>query len=224
MVRLQFGPFTFHADRRQLLRDGEEVHLTPKAFDLLALLIERAPAVVRKPEIHTRLWPETFVSDATLVGLVKELRRALNDDRQGTIIRTAHRVGYAFAGSTDAGARRVGPVVSYWIETGTRRIPLQEGITVIGRDPDATVWLDVAGVSRRHAHIVVEAGSAWLEDLGSKNGTLLGDRPVRGKVALCDADRIQLSTEILVFHSSDKGLPTLTQPVLPTASRSDGSE
>ena len=95
----RFGAFTLHADRRQLLRDGREVHLTPKAFDLLTLLVAHAPAVVPKREIHARLWPDTFVSDATLVGLVKEVRRALNDEQQGTVIRTAHRVGYAFAAS-----------------------------------------------------------------------------------------------------------------------------
>ena len=98
-MSVRFGAFAFHADRRQLFRDGTEVHLTPKAFDLLAFLIERAPAVVRKTEIHQRLWSTTFVSDAALVGLVKELRRALRNDQTGTVIRTAHRVGYAFAGS-----------------------------------------------------------------------------------------------------------------------------
>jgi len=41
MADRRFGAFTFHVDRRQLLRDGANVHLTPKAFDLLALLIER---------------------------------------------------------------------------------------------------------------------------------------------------------------------------------------
>jgi DNA-binding response OmpR family regulator len=68
-----FGGFAFHAERRQLLGAGEEVHLTPKAFDLLGLLIERAPAVVKKPDIHKALWPDTFVSDAG---------RRPNSDRQ----------------------------------------------------------------------------------------------------------------------------------------------
>jgi DNA-binding winged helix-turn-helix (wHTH) protein len=221
----RFGPFTFHGDRRQLLRDGVEVHLTPKAFDLLAMLIERTPAVVPKPAIHARLWPDTFVSDATLVGLVKELRRALNDDHQGTIIRTAHRVGYAFASSPDDGAApRPAPAVTRWLEADSRTIPLQEGINVIGRDPASAICLDVAGVSRRHAHIVVEHGTAWLEDLASKNGTLLGDQLVRGRTALRDADRIQLATEILVFHSSERGAPTLTLPVVPASHRSHRDE
>ncbi|WP_110173365.1 protein kinase domain-containing protein [Luteitalea pratensis] len=213
----RFGPFTFHADRRQLLRDGANVHLTPKAFDLLALLIERAPAVVPKPEIHVCLWPDRFVSDATLVGLVKELRRALHDDHQGAIVRTARRVGYAFADPSQAGTpSKAATRASCWLEAGPRRIPLQEGITTIGRDPASTIWLDVAGVSRRHVQIVVEHGVASLEDLGSKNGTLVCDRPVRGRVSLYDGDHIQVATERLVFHAADRGVPTVTQPVRPS--------
>ena len=96
----RFDEFTLDVDRRQLSRLGVDVHLTPKAFDLLALLIDQAPRVVHKAELHERLWPGTFVSDATLVGLVKELRRALEArDSALPLIRTAHRVGYAFGGS-----------------------------------------------------------------------------------------------------------------------------
>jgi hypothetical protein len=74
---MRFGPFVLDAARRQLFRDDTTVHLTPKAFDLLFLLVDAAPRVLSKGELHERLWPGTYVSDATLVGLVKELRRAL---------------------------------------------------------------------------------------------------------------------------------------------------
>jgi len=215
MMSVQFGAFVFHADRRQLLRDNMELHLTPKAFDLLGLLIARGPAVVTKRDIHAQLWPGTFVSDATLVGLVKELRRAL-DDRGGTLIRTAHRVGYAFAGIPTAEPLPEKPgEVTYWLIAGGRHIPLRNGINVIGRDPDATITIDVAGVSRRHAQIVVDDDTATIEDLGSKNGTLVGDRPVRGRVALRNADRIQLATELLVFQVSGRGVSTATHPAPP---------
>jgi DNA-binding winged helix-turn-helix (wHTH) protein len=220
-VSVRFGPFRFHADRRQLLRDGREVHVTPKAFDLLALLIERAPAVVTKAEIHKQLWPDTFVSEATLIGLVKEMRRAM-DDHESAIIRTAHRVGYAFAAPVEADTPAgTAPAATHWLVVGTRRIALRNGVNVIGRDPEATVWLDVAGVSRRHAHIILENGAATLEDLGSKNGTLVGDRPVRGRVPLRNADRIQVATELLVLHVSGSGVSTATQPVRPRDSTPD---
>ena len=96
-MAVHFGSFTLDVPRRHLSRDATSIHVTPKAFDLLALLVEQAPRVVGKGELHERLWPGTFVSDATLVGLVKELRRALDDRDAGSpIIRTVHRVGYAF--------------------------------------------------------------------------------------------------------------------------------
>ena len=77
------------------------------------------------------------------------------------------------------------------------------------------------GVSRRHAQVILLDGAAVLEDLGSKNGTLVGDRPVRGRVALRHADRIQVATELLVLHVSDSGISTATQAVLPPSTESD---
>jgi DNA-binding winged helix-turn-helix (wHTH) protein len=55
-VIVRFGTFVLDSDRRQLTRDGVAIHLTPKAFDLLALLADEAPRVVRKTELHERLW------------------------------------------------------------------------------------------------------------------------------------------------------------------------
>src|SRR5678815_1550977 len=78
-VEVQFGPFVLDVVQHRLTRNGSEIHLTPMAFNLLALLVAEAPRVVPKQELHERLWPRTFVSEATLLGLVKELRRALDD-------------------------------------------------------------------------------------------------------------------------------------------------
>jgi DNA-binding winged helix-turn-helix (wHTH) protein len=206
----RFGAFTLDSNRRQVTRGDVEIHLTPKAFDLLALLLDEAPRVVRKTELHERLWPGTFVSDAALVVLVKELRRALEDrDPRAPIIRTAHGVGYACAVPIERGAARSSPV-SRWIVAGSRRIALTDGENVIGRDPTSAVLLDVAGVSRRHAQIVVGERGAVLEDLGSKNGTRIGEQLLQGKVALQDGDLIHVGPVLVIFHASASGISTET--------------
>jgi len=209
---LRFGGFTLDSDRRQVMRGDVEVHLTPKAFELLALLVDEAPRVVRKTELHERLWRGTFVSDAALVVLVKELRRALEDrDTSAPIIRTAHGVGYACAAPIDREPARPTPV-SRWIVTGARRIALADGENVIGREPAAAILLDVAGVSRRHARIVVSARGAVLEDLGSKNGTRIGDTLVTGTVALHDGDAIHVGPVPIIYHAAASGISTDTVP------------
>ncbi len=206
----RFGPFTVDAQQRRLAREDAEIHLTPKAFDLLALLMDEAPRVVRKGELHERLWPGTFVSDATLVSLVKELRRALDDrDSRSPIIRTAYRVGYAFSAPLVRETnRRSG--ISRWLVVGARRIELEDGEHLIGRDPAAAVWVDASGVSRRHAKIRIAGSRATLEDLGSKNGTAVNDRELTEVIALHDGDRIRIGPVLLLFHASASGMPTDT--------------
>jgi DNA-binding winged helix-turn-helix (wHTH) protein len=204
----RFDPFVLDLERRQLTRDGAGVRLTPMAFNLLALLIGEAPRVVTKQELHDHLWPRTFVSDATLLGLVKEVRRALDDRDVHAIIRTSNRVGYAFAAPVVVTPDRSS--VRHWLLVGAQRVALQTGANVIGRDSDAAVWLDAASVSRRHAQIVVDSGDAHLEDLGSKNGTKLGDVPVTTRVALKDGDRISVGVTTLVYRVASSPEETQT--------------
>jgi DNA-binding winged helix-turn-helix (wHTH) protein len=209
-VIARFGQFSLDSDRRQLALDGREIHLTPKAFDLLVLLAEKAGRGVRKPELHERIWPGTFVSDATLVSLVKELRRALNDrDVHAPIIRTAHGVGYAFAVPLERPTPQRSDV-SRWVAVGGRRIPLQHGENSIGRDPTSMICLDIAGVSRRHARIVVDDSDALLEDVGSKNGTSLEEQPVTGPTALQDGDWVHIGPIAIMYRASATGISTET--------------
>ena len=211
-MAVQFGPFTLDAARRHLLREGEVVHLTPKGFDLLLLLVNEAPRVISKRELHERLWPATFVSDSTLVGLVKELRRALHDhDDHAPVIRTVHRVGYAFCPEVHAAGAETRAWVWHWLVFRGRRIVLREGENIIGRDPASDVWLDVAGVSRRHARIIVGDHDASLEDLGSKNGTMVRDERLRRTVALQDGASITFGPVAGVYRTSTAGISTETR-------------
>lgn len=206
----RFGEFTLDEERRVLSRATTVVHLTPKAFDLLVLLIGEAPRVVSKAELHSRLWPGTFVSDATLVGVMKEIRRALDVGDDTSIIRTVHRVGYAFAAPverTTAVSRSAG---WHWLVLSGRRYPLEPGENVVGRDPDAQVWIDAGGVSRRHASIQIDRGCARIVDLGSKNGTTLGGHPIESAAPLRDGDRVMFGSVPAVYRTSATGMSTET--------------
>ena len=187
------------------------MHLTPKAFDLLVLLASEAPRVVSKRELHERLWPGTFISDATLAGLIKELRRALDDHtRDAPIIRTAHRVGYAFCAPVDTvKPRSTRPW--HWLVLRGRRITLGDGENVVGRDPASDVCLDDPSVSRRHARMVIDADGVRLEDLGSKNGTTVGGQAIHDATALCGGERIVFGSVVAVYRTSASGMSTETR-------------
>ena len=99
-MRVSFDRFTFDSETRELLQDEARVHISPKAFDLLRLLLERRPTVVSKIELHDRIWPGAFVGDANLTVVVAEIRQVLGDaSKDSRYIRTVHRVGYAFSGT-----------------------------------------------------------------------------------------------------------------------------
>ena len=208
---IHFGAFTLDGDRRQLFRHGAAVHLTPKAFDLLVLLATNAPRVVNKRELHDQLWPGTFVSDATLTGVVKELRRALEDRSPAApIIRTAHRVGYAFCSAIDRLPLRENAPM-HWLVLHGRRVALRDGEYVIGRDAGSDVCLEDASVSRSHARLLIDGATVRLEDLGSKNGTKVGEEPVRAPIVLRADDRLKFGSVVAIYRASSSGLSTETQ-------------
>ena len=195
-----FGPFTLNLDTRQLARGGEDIHVSTKAFDLLAALIRERPNVVSKEALQRRLWPDTFVAEANLSNLIGEIRDALADSaREPAYIRTVHRVGYAFCGETTAPVE-AGSVLC-WIEWGSHRFPLRRGEHVIGRDPDVAIRIDASTVSRRHARILVDGDGVTLEDFGSKNGTFHGDARITSPVAIADGDRIRIGSQLLTFRA-----------------------
>ena len=206
----RFGDFVLDGAQRTLLRRGLALHLTPKAFDLLVLLIAAAPRVVPKAELRQRLWSGTFVTEATVTGVVKEIRRALDDGSVTSFIRTAHGVGYAFAATVDPAAPAAAPPTAppaahqarHWVVESGRSVMLWPGENLIGREPSATVSIDLSGVSRRHARLTVVGEHATIEDLSSKNGTRVGDRSVTAAVALHDGDAIHIGPAVLVYRVS----------------------
>ena len=205
-MRVRFDGFVLDTATRELTGGGGPVHLAPKAFDLLETLVERRPAAVPRADIEKTVWGGVHVSESSLASLVGEVRKALGDQaRPPRFIRTVHAFGYAFCGTaTPEGAPRAAPAAHRLI-LDRREIDLREGENLIGRERGAVAWLDSASVSRRHARIVVEAGAATIEDLGSRNGTLVNGRPAAGRVPLADGDEIVLGRVRATFRAVPAG-------------------
>jgi DNA-binding winged helix-turn-helix (wHTH) protein len=210
-VRVRFGDFVLDSDARHLLpstRSGRsEIHLSPKAFDLLCALVTRRPNVVSKADLFAQIWPDTFVVEANLNVLVGEIRKAIGDDpRSPRFIKTAHGVGYSFCGDAtevDAPASAApANEVRWWLSWNQHTFPLSVGDNIIGRDPRCDVWIDHDGVSRRHARIRIEkpSSSALLADLDSTNGTFIGRQRIAAPTPLADRDVIKLGDVSLQYR------------------------
>ena len=93
----RFGPFFIDVRERVLQRDGQPVPLTPKAFDLLAALVEQPGRLISKEELLQKVWPDTFVEESNLAYNVFALRKALGDSAEnGQYIGTVPKRGYRF--------------------------------------------------------------------------------------------------------------------------------
>ena len=138
----EFGPFSLIPGERQLLRDGAAVALTPKAFDLLVVLVESSGHLLEKGELLERIWPDSFVEEGNLTVKMSELRRALaGDGEEVQYIETVPRRGYRFTASVkeveDNGARQTGPSV----ETSEDETPIAQDSLKSSMRPWSWAWL-----------------------------------------------------------------------------------
>jgi DNA-binding winged helix-turn-helix (wHTH) protein/tetratricopeptide (TPR) repeat protein len=125
---LRFDRFLLDRGQRVLIRDGEIVRLTPKAFDLLELLVSRANEVIGKTELIERIWPDTYGSDTNLSKLVFMVRKELGDAPDGRpYIETIPKRGYRFVGG---GERTSPPVDAAPRSERDVRFPLMVTLTI----------------------------------------------------------------------------------------------
>jgi len=201
---VSFGDFVLDTDARELRRGGQPVLLTPKAYQLLEVLVRHSPKALSKSLLQEQLWPDTFVVEKNLVNLIAEIRIALGDDAaHPRFVRTIHRFGYAFRDSTAERSETRKPVLGKdarfrLVWTGGRA-SLTDGEYVLGRDPGLELFLDSRDVSRRHARITIDGDAATIEDLESKNGTFVSDRKLEAATRLADGDTIRLGSFQLTF-------------------------
>lgn len=203
-MRIHFAGCTFDSARRELTRGGTRAELTPKAFALLETLVAARPAAVSKETLYEQLWPATFVEPGNLHNLIADIRAAIGDDNH-TVIRTVHRVGYAF----DAAIRHDEQPSTFMVVIGNREIVLHPGENFIGRDPDCRVVLNTPDVSRRHACITVSA-TATIEDLDSKNGTFVGRTRVTAPQSIDDGAEIVVGRTQVTLRAQRTLEPTIT--------------
>ena len=222
-MQFVFAGCRLDPEARRLFHEGEEVHLPPKAFELLKLLIENRTRAMPKAELLERIWPDVFVSEASLAKVVNQIRDAVGDTaREGGIIRTVHGYGYAFDGTViveSQGATREARPGAYWLVCGSREFALDTGEHIIGRDPDADVWLESLKISRRHARVTVGDQGVTIEDLESKNGTFVGGTRIESCTPLHPGDEVQIGPFSLVLRppllhgSTETDIRTQTQTV-----------
>ncbi len=198
---LEFDTFVLDFDRRQLFRGGEEIHLSPKALQLLQLLIGARPKAISKADIHEHLWPSTFVAESNLASIINEVRRALDDDaRSPKYVRTVHAFGYAFCAEPIAPDVRPQGTAAAKLVWEKGEEPLFTGRNIIGRDADAAIRVDDRTISRHHAAIVIRDGRATIEDLQSKNGTFLDGNRVSSPVELRDGAALEVGSVRMVYR------------------------
>ena len=194
---------------RLVLADGEcEVHLRPKVMDLLVVFGQHPGEVLSKEQLLDLVWPDVTVGDASLTVAVRELRESLNDDPDAPrFVETIRHRGYRLVARVEflpEDTTTARPARSqFWLIGEDHEFVLAEGDNVIGRAPDADIRLDLPNVSRHHARVVVDGASAMVEDLGSKNGTYLGETRIDGPTRISHGDQLRfghLAAALRVVH------------------------
>jgi DNA-binding winged helix-turn-helix (wHTH) protein len=199
-VRLRFSDFTFDGEARELRRGEDLVPLSPRAHQLLVLLLEARPRPVTQQRLRDALWPETNVGYTSLAQVVTEVRRALGEGAASArFIRTVPRYGYAFVGAVVAEGGAAPSFVGTLV-TEQREYLIPEGETLVGRGLECAVRLPSARVSRVHARLRVADGQVLVEDAGSKNGTWVNGKKQEGPTTLDDGDELAFGTFRATFH------------------------
>jgi DNA-binding winged helix-turn-helix (wHTH) protein len=207
VVHVRFADCDLDTSARRLLSGAGDVHLSPKAFELLKVLVENRPRALSKQELLDRIWPGVFVSDASLARAVSEIRDAIGDhSRSDGFLQTVHGYGYRFAA---AGVTELPDVPSQadlpdppicWFVSRDFEFRLPDGEHLIGREPGVSMRLDSPKVSRHHARVTIKGRDVSVEDLASKNGTYVGGNRIETATRLKPGDEIQIGPIRLIFR------------------------
>jgi len=203
--RFHFGDYELDVAAFSLRQRGTAVRLEKIPMEVLILLVRHAGTLVTRDSIFSALWgSDVFLDrDAAINTAIRKIRKALGEDADGPrFVETVVGKGYRFVGPIVAGATGAArDIASYRVTTGTHAFVLMHGDNVIGRHPDAEVFLDHRSVSRRHARISITAGRVVLEDLNSRNGTSVDGLAITSPTELHDGAIIRVGPITLTFVS-----------------------
>jgi DNA-binding winged helix-turn-helix (wHTH) protein len=214
-VRVRFADFHLDTEARQIRRGTKDLHLSPKAFELLKVLVENRPRALAKQELLDKIWPGVFVSEASLARAVSEIRDAIDEhSRNDGFLQTVHAFGYRFAteGVIELGeGASPGDGPACWLIGKDREYRLSDGDQLIGREVGVAIRLDSPKVSRNHARIVVSGRDVLIEDLSSKNGTFVRGSRIEAPTSLDPGDEIQIGPVRLRLRIDEQPGNTLTE-------------
>lgn len=207
------------------------VHLEPKAMEVLVCLAEHIGEVVPRQVLVDKVWATEFITDSTLTHAVADLRRALADDARAprfieTIPKRGYRLIAEMAAGEPTGAAVDQPSPEQWrplaviagervqigdcggsqlsehlLYLGDHEIPLIGGAITFGRGQEAEIQILVPEVSRCHARLEIDPDGVTIEDLGSKNGTLVNDERIEDRRRLSSGDTIAIGPTTMIFRS-----------------------
>ena len=211
MKSYSFGPLRLDLNTGELRDGANEIPLEPRVFALLVYLVENAGRVIPREELLEAIWPETHVTDDSLSKAVASLRDALRDDvREPRYLLTLPRRGYKFVATVSEDRTPAG--CAYHILYGLQDFILAPGENIIGRSGDAAVRIRSDDVSRHHARVIISPNGARIEDLGSRNGTIVGGERIEHPRDLNDGDEIIIGGAKLLFQISRATRSTATAP------------
>jgi DNA-binding winged helix-turn-helix (wHTH) protein len=228
--RYRFADLTLDTGQRRLWRGDEEIRLSKLSFDFLRALVEAAPNLLTPDAIVETVWgPRRVITPENLSQRLMVLREAIGEEAERPrYIEAVRGQGYRLIPDVEAietarianaeppraaPAGRAGlapPRKTLLLIYERRHTPLFEGANLIGRAADARVQIEFPGVSRYHARVQVAGDDAVIEDLGSKNGTLVNRQPIATPCRLADGDEILIGGAVVTFRITSAAMPTAT--------------
>lgn len=199
-----FGPFKLNLKQRRLEKGDTPLRLGSRAFDILAVLVERAGKIVSKSDLMERVWPDVAVDERCLRVHVASLRKALGDCEAGArYVITLSGRGYCFVAPVSRSCATVPTNGQPRVDDGSCKLPNYPARTIGRREAVQQLlaqlvagrFVSVVGtggigkttVALSVGHSLVEdfAGAVCLVDLGSVNDSLLVPSVVASALGFC---------------------------------------